>query len=145
MKELALWLAFLGLGLVPLGAGLAYLWLQIRPYRWPVALGVIVDSRIEEMRGARPGERIYVPVMEVEYTHEGKTRRFQQRPYVAGTQESAQKKIDKYPVGQSVPIRFDPRNDDHACLEFGVTPESWVLILLGIGVLTALFQTVPLP
>lgn len=101
--------------------------------RWPTINGRIVSSGIHEfqrrrekplrtMRGLKMMKTMYMPV--VEYTYAVGGRDFSGRSIwdgteVSGSQSYALSIADRYPVGRTVTVHYDPADPEKAALEVG--------------------------
>ena len=105
--------------------------------RWPVAEGRVLSAKVEKYRtsvsrgtgGPRDRMTLYRPVLIYEYEVAGKrfrgTRIAQSPGLDRGIPEFAQKVVDRYPVGNAVAVRYNPRRPDESVLEPRV-PGSWI-------------------
>jgi hypothetical protein len=113
--------------------------------RWPVAKGRVLSSKVEQYTqivgsrstGGRSRMTLYRPVVLYEYEVGG--RRFEgdrvaQSPGLnRGVVEFAEKVAQRYPVGASVDVRFNPKRPGECVLEPRV-PASWIAALvIGLG------------
>jgi len=131
-------LFMLCLGLPVLAFGLWQLCREIAPRKWRQVPGTIVSAeRTSKTVYVPPGQRRreYLPVIEYEYFVDGRPCRSTQRRisnYVSGTDFDADAVIARYPVGQQVTVFVHPRQPAQAVLEYGTSPLSWILIVLGL-------------
>jgi hypothetical protein len=130
------WLTLFLLGLVPLVRGLRYLYLETRPRHWRITVGTIISAKTEKY-WVSPSRYIVIPIVEFEFSHEGRKIQSIAEFFVLGRTENANAVIEKYHIGCSSMVYFNPDNPTQACLEFGVTPRSYLLISIGVIVLLA--------
>lgn len=121
-----------GFGLAALIFFLAYRRRLSRANAWPVILGEVVESRVEE-RGSLdsgPTRRTYVPVVEFRYEvggHSYASRQVAVGLQVSGSRAIADRVVGRYPVGAQVEVHYDPANPSEAALE-NRTRASWALL-----------------
>jgi hypothetical protein len=89
---------------------------------WPLAEGRIERSEVvRETSGYGSTNSIYVPRIEYAYDVAGVTHRASRIDFKGAIYTSfpdrAQAKCDRYFVGAKVPVYFDPRDPETACLE----------------------------
>ena len=135
---------FLFLVFLAVGAGLSWWgWTILQNARasadWPSVEGQITRSLVAYSTDAEGGdsyspEVTFVYVAVDDRSHEGRTIKFGENSY--GSERKAQEIINRYPLGQTVTVFYDPENPDKAVLEPGVSNGSY--IVLGIGVLFVL-------
>lgn len=115
--------------------------------RWPTINGRIVSSGVHEfqqrrdkplrtMRGTRMMKTMYMPVVEYSYSVGGRdrsSRSIWDGTEVSGSRSYAQRVADRYPVGRTVTVRYDPTDPGKAALEVG---GSWHWMLL-VGAVVA--------
>ncbi len=127
-------LLFLLGGLISLGKGGYDAYQALRSYTWPTVEGKIVSSTITSVK--HPGETpTYYPDIRYAYRVEGKEYtgdRIFFGEYGTGSSSSAQAVIDKYKVGTSVTVYYDPRNPANAILERGARWASFALLAFGL-------------
>jgi hypothetical protein len=131
------------LGGLPLCFGLWQRFRELAPRKWPQIEGVVVNSTIKKQQGSPYGAHQYIPIIDYEYSYEGKTYSSSKRRagnYASGASEDAEAIHSRYPAGSRVKVFVDPRDPSNSVLEFGTTPLSWICIILGIFV-TAAFAT----
>ena len=111
---------------------------------WPQASGLIVTSRTLREYAGRGREQVS-PVIEYEFTHEGRSFRSSHwRPlnFSVGNSVSAQAVTSRYPVGSSVTVFVNPRNPMRSVLEYQPSWLCWVPF--GFGILFAALFTMAL-
>ena len=125
-------LLLLLVGALLLGSGVWQSGHSLRAARWPVATGTVTRAqavpagRFADRRGWRP---------EVNYTYrtEGQTYSGERLNFFRLNPTSlrgARRVLAQYPVGQSVPVHYDPRQPSRSVLQVGLGL-SWPLWLLG--------------
>ena len=90
----------------------------------------MLESRVQ-LAGQRWRSQYY-PVLQYEYavgaaTYQGRRWSFAQP---AGTQESAQAVVDRYPVGKAVTVYYDPKNPSSSVIE-RTMQGVWIILLVG--------------
>jgi hypothetical protein len=76
-----------------------------------------------------------IPVVEFEYSYDGQTlrsKRWRAGNYVHGQQLKALSVIRRYQVGAIINVFANPNNPEKAFLEHGISPASWVFLLVGL-------------
>jgi hypothetical protein len=137
------------LALVCGGFGLAMLALVVSSLReaaamkrWPVARGRVLSSNVEEYRadagsgsfgGSRARMTLYRPAVVYEYEVDGQRfrgDRIAQSPGMhKGVADFAQAVVQRYPSGNAVDVRFNPKRPGESVLEPRV-PKGWIFALL---------------
>jgi hypothetical protein len=102
---------------------------------WPTAQGRITRMEVTHSTDSEGGDS-YRPEVAYEYlvndrSYESYTIKFGENSY--GNRREAEEIAARYPVGQSVPVYYDPADPERSVLEPGVSLGSY--IVLGIGVL----------
>lgn len=101
--------------------------------RWPTINGQIVSSSIHEfqrrrdkplrtMRGLKMMKTMYMPVVEYSYTVGGRdfsSRSIWDGTEVSGSRDYARRVADRYPVGKTVVVHYDPADSAKAALVVG--------------------------
>jgi hypothetical protein len=118
--------------------------------RWPVAKGRILSSTVEQYRAiagagdfgsTRTRLTLYRPVVAYEYEAAGqrfKGNRIAQSPeFNRGVPIFAEKTVQRYPVGSTVDVRFNPKRPSESVLEPRV-PAGWIFVLVIAVALLAL-------
>jgi len=121
-----------GLGVPTLAAGFWQLRNELRPRSWVRVSGAVTSAIVEKQASGRGYQ--FVPKIEYEYRCNDRVlRSCQRRPgnYISGRQQAAENIFSRYPVGASVTVLMNPRQPEHAVLEYGATPVSWIFILVG--------------
>jgi hypothetical protein len=129
------------LGFVFLSAGLALGYYGARTLvfafsssRWPGTEGLVTKSELAEYAGTR-SSRSYRADIAYTYTVNG-TRHTGGRVRLGSTRTShasdAEAIQDKYPVGKSVTVYYDPAKPGEAMLEPGLVRGVWLLPGLGL-------------
>ena len=131
-----------GFGLLIIAIVIAALREAIAMKSWPVATGRIVESKVEEYRqsagssgtyaGSRARMTLYRPVVRYQYEVNGKRfhgDRIAQSPgWNRGVADFAAAVTQRYPVGSTVDVRYNPKRPNEAVLE-PRTPRSWIFAL----------------
>jgi hypothetical protein len=108
---------------------------------WPTTMGTIVSTDVKEQQpldsldGYHRSD--YLPVVEYSYSVNEKKftnghRTFNDDVVVYGSTEKAQAAIEKYSVGKTVQVYYDPTNPGDAVLEPGKAGPSWRSLTAGI-------------
>lgn len=147
-------LGWLGIFIAVLGAGMIVWGLSQRSKanalvsaarHWPTAPGIITSAQI--VRGGTVRTPTFAPV--VRYDYEVGGRRYsgeRLRPgYVkVGSNAAAERMLQRYPVNQAVPVRYDPAHPGSSVLELETSSSPLitsaagaVLLLLGGGIVVA--------
>ena len=130
---------------------LAMLWASRRQATeasgWPQTSGRIVASTVENYRqrvgGARTGTLVtfYQPVVEYAYRvadHDYHSTQLSFGGKAAGSQEIAEAKAARYPLGSEVVVHYDPKNPSNAVLDlkvaYGVPLLVIAVVFLGLAV-----------
>ena len=138
MAQQPIWPIALPIDILLLAFGLWRLWLEIRPKYWDQSKGKIISSRIDRQSQTVHGgisSFAYIPVVEFEYSYGGQTlrsTRWRAGNFVNGQQLKALSVIRRYPVGATVNVFVNPNNPEKAFLEYGISPASWVFLLVGL-------------
>ncbi len=112
-----------------------------RSQTWPTTLGWVVRSHVQ--RVATDTGYAYYADIAYEYTvgaqrFVGQRVRFSETGYGPGAQrERAMLTVQRYPVGQPLPVFYDPRRPSAAVLERRLSPGLRVPALLGLAMLLA--------
>ena len=132
-----------GFGLVIIAVVIAALREAVAMKSWPVATGRILESKVEEYResagssgtfsGSRAKMTLYRPLVRYRYEVEGKRfngDRITQSPGLnRGVADFATAVTQRYPVGSTVDVRYNPMRPNEAVLEPRV-PRSWIFALV---------------
>ena len=139
---------FAGLG----GAGLAWsVWSAVEGWtaaRWPVVVGHITSSKVEEfvVDYRWPKQVTYKPSVEYSYRvsgtpHSGKRRRFGNEQFSYSS--SAETRLARYQVHTSVPVHYHPGDPSRSVLEPGIEFQSYLwmgfyaaMFFAGLGIIT---------
>ena len=103
-------------------------------YDWPKASGVIVTSTTVCQYAGKGGEEVS-PVIEYEFTHEGRSFRsshWRLLNFSVGNSISAHAVTSRYPVGQSVTVFVNRRDPMRSVLECEPSWLCWVPFGFGI-------------
>lgn len=110
--------------------------------QWPMATGTITAAEI--LRGGTDRSRSYEPVVRYEYEVDGRKHvgdRLRPGYLKVGWRATAEGMLRPYPVGASVPVRYDPTDPDSSLLELKTSSTplmtalgAAVLILIGGGI-----------
>jgi len=143
------------IALVSGGFGLAILALTVSSLReaaamkrWPVAIGRVLSSTVQEYKadagagnfgGPRGRLTLYRPMILYEYEVQGqrfKNDRIAQSPGInRGVPDFAQKTADRYPTGRQVEVRYNPARPSESVLEPRV-PKGWIVgFVIALGLL----------
>jgi hypothetical protein len=127
----------LGATIALLGAGaLIYTLLQLRhaaaSERWPSVEGRILASSVRTRHRVKHGP-VYEPDVKYEYrvgdtAHRADRVQFVQRSFP--WEDQAQEVVDRYPVGATVTVRYDPQRPKRAVLEPGRPHGSLPFVVL---------------
>jgi hypothetical protein len=128
--------------LLPLAAmltenGLLRMQDALQSEHWPVAEGTVVESRVREGYAVIRGERLPLWLPVVEYDYAVGPKRYRGTRVLAHvvamrTEQAAQERVARYPVGAGVQVRHHPRRPEEAVLETrGCSVWGAVLVLLG--------------
>jgi hypothetical protein len=129
---------------------LAMLWASRRQVAeasgWPQTSGRIVTSTVEHYRqrvgGARTGTLVtfYEPVIEYSYRVDDREYHSTQLSFggkAAGSQEIAEARAARYPLGSEVTVHYDPKNPSNAVLDlkvaYGVPLLAVAVVFLGLA------------
>ena len=133
-------LLFGGFGVIVLALVIASLRDAAAMKRWPVAKGRVVSSKVEQykesVKGHSSGPRdritLYRPAVVYEYEVNGQryeSTRITQSPGLnRGVPDLAEEIVRRYPAGNSVDVRYNPRHVAESVLEPRV-PTSWIFAL----------------
>ncbi len=124
---------FFLVGLLVMGIAVEELHLSFAARSWPVARGVVTESRVEEVRD---GDGItYRPVIRYTYTYRGKTytsRRIWVGTRLSGSAHWARRVVRRWPEGETVRVFVRPTDPSFSVLETGFVPTAGFLLLLGL-------------
>jgi len=114
--------------------------------RWKTVPGRIIRSSLEEKRadtsygdGMRRTEVGYQPLVEYQYRVGDETLTGQRLSLVEKqfTQKAGQKALEKYPIGATVQVHYDPEDPQEAVIETGTVVSSLIFMLGGIALVAA--------
>ena len=128
----------LPLGLVPLGLGLWQLWRELSPRKWLRVPGTIAISNIH-LESSRTGRYHYTTTIQYDYRfkdHDFTSSCRRPNNFALGWRAEAEAIVARYPVGANVTVFVHPERPNYSVLECGVTPMSWIPLILG-AILTA--------
>ncbi len=119
------------------GAGLSYWgWTILQDARasanWPSVQGQITQSVIEESRdedGTSYGAEIRYEYVVNDQQYTGDVVNFGE---YSGNYSHAEEIVNRYTVGQSVPVYYDPAEVTTAVLEPGVSTSSYFVLAMGL-------------
>ena len=120
--------------LIFIGARRYYLGISSRD--WPIAKGVIVNSKSDYYVNPSAGNG-YIPEIEFTYTV-GSTKYKSKRLNFslnqgAGNRENSEYYVKKYRAGRKVDVRYNPNKAEQAVLESGINNTHFVITMcLGI-------------
>jgi hypothetical protein len=138
-----------GFGLIVLALVIASLRDAAAMKRWPIAKGRVLSSKVEEYKEIIKGQStsrggrmtLYRPAVVYEYEVDGnryESNRITQSPGLnRGVPDFAAEVVHRYPAGNSVDVRYNPRHVAESVLEPRV-PKSWIFALLIAVALLAL-------
>ena len=107
---------------------------------WPTVDGQIISSTITSTYSTGGSSEKNTPVVEFEYSVEGKSFRGDRIRFATSTYadyKSAEVVTKRYSVGRTVPVFYDPEDVSNSVLEPGKSGSRWYLI--GIGIVIAAF------
>lgn len=131
-----------GLGIFLMVMGMLSLQQGKEARSWKVVAGRITRSTLEEKRvdtsygdGLRRSEVGYQPQIEYQYrvgdeTLTGKRLSLVEKQY---TQKAGQKVLEKYPIGVTVQVHYDPENPQEAVIATGTVLSSFIFMLGGLA------------
>lgn len=125
---------FVVTGLLTTAWGLRIISLARKTLQWPTVKGVIDESRVSsdasEMNDLLPHIKFSYLVDQKEY---------QQLLKFSGditpSEEFSKSYVEKYPVGSSVQVYYDPDHPEIATLEPGPAQGDWLVLAIGLCVL----------
>lgn len=123
----------LPIGVSSLSFGFWQCWREFAPRHWPQVPGTVVASRIDVRRTAKGGV-VYNPVVEYEYRYRDQDfRSSRRRPgnYTSGRRPAAEAVSARYPAGSTVQVFVSPDHPSKSVLEIGMTPLSWIFLVIG--------------
>ncbi len=135
-----------GLGVFIIIVGLLSLQQGKQTKTWKVIAGKIIQSTLEEKRqdirqadGVTHSEMGYQPQVNYEYrlgdrVYTGHRINLVERQY---TQAAGKKAVEKYPVGGTVQVHFDPNNPEESVLETGSGGSAIIFMLGGLVLIIA--------
>lgn len=106
----------------------------IKSYQYVETTGKVTSSRVEETRDHKR-KRSFRPQVEYDYLVDGKTLHGKVRTFgeatISGTgaRHSAEGVLKRYPVGQEVPVFYNPDDPQQAVLERGIGGNELLLVL----------------
>ncbi len=112
---------------------------------WPTADGRVLSSRVERSRGSSDSRDSYrySPAIRYSYSVDGKQYtgdRVSFRDDHYGRREKAQRIVDEYATGSSVPVRFKPDDPSQAVLEADYDWSTYLPVALpGFILVTGIF------
>lgn len=128
------------LGLFVFAGLLATLWglrvivMARKTLQWPAVEGTIEESKVS-FESSETNDLL--PHIKFCYSVEQQT--FHQVMKFSGditpSQEFAKSYVDKYPVGASVQVYYNPLNPEMATLEPGLAKGDWLVLAIGLGML----------
>lgn len=108
---------------------------------WPTTTGIVQRSEIVENRVGSQGMRVYVPHIEYRYdvngrSFHGSTLTEGADRWYTGDPAPATARIERFSVGASVTVYYDPRRPEDSCLErakgsIGIAYTIPLLLLIG--------------
>lgn len=130
-------LCMFAVGLVVAGWGLYELKRSRESNGWPSTTGIITHSAIHKVERRRENqtEATYYPRIQYQYAVFGKgftaDRIAFGSPY-GGEQSKAQAVVDRYPIGGSVAVYYDPDDPSVAVLKAGYSQHAYVMMAAGL-------------
>jgi len=128
LNSLRVVFSLLAVGLIILG--LLTLRQTPRSRRWAKVEGKVITSNVNEFTGK--GGRTYRPMVIYAYSV-GAVRfmssRIASRPLASSDRSAAARFVEKYPVGKTVQVFYDPQDPEQAVLEPGANP--WLPMIAG--------------
>ncbi|WP_455218809.1 DUF3592 domain-containing protein [Kaarinaea lacus] len=112
--------------------GLRVIVVARKTLQWPFVAGIIEESKVSSK--STEGYDL-LPYIKYSYSVEQQT--FRQLMKFSGdvtpTQEFAKSYIDKYPVGTSVQVYYNPADPERSTLEPGPGKGDWLILAIGTG------------
>ncbi|HWG05149.1 MAG TPA: DUF3592 domain-containing protein, partial [Beijerinckiaceae bacterium] len=155
------WLAavlFLGIGIYLLQKGWRYRRTAAASVLWPTASGTVTSSEISKREGSDDGQRFnyFMPVVTYSYKvagteHRGNTIKIGLEKNSYPSEKVAAGYIERYPIGSTIQVRYDPTKPDFSLLEIGQiggTRQIFAGVLLaivGIGAVVFAVWSASLP
>lgn len=101
---------------------------------WPTVEGRVISSGVQTRHGTSGDITRYYPVVEYEYSVEGRSFRGNRISFDTQTMDytSAANIAKRYAVGRKVTVFYDPNDAGHSVLEAGTSGGSWLGIGIGI-------------
>jgi hypothetical protein len=142
-------LVFLGIGFFVLQKAIRNRRMATAAAQWPTTDGTVISTDVVKRVSKSENEFDYfVPQIRYEYETNGIRRRgdvirigLDDMGYLE--EKKAREHIALYPVGATIPVRYDPQNPEHAVLEtgqIGVNRKIFAgYILAGIGIAAIVF------
>lgn len=120
------------------GGGLGYWgWTILQDARasatWPNTPGQVVSSDVRHSTDSEGGDS-YSPEVTYQYSvndqsYQADRIKFGENSY--NSNRRAQEEVDRYPVGRTVDVYYDPAEPEKAVLEPGVSGGSYIVISIG--------------
>ena len=104
---------------------------------WAATDGIVTSTSIREKYDSDDGDYTYYPEITYSFQVDGKTYtgdRWDPTGIQSGSsiRSSAQNKIDKYPVGSTVTVYYDPNNPNKNALTKGVNGIAIIMLVISI-------------
>jgi hypothetical protein len=137
---MAVGVLFAAIGIVALSFGLKLAATAARSKGWPQAAGTVVDVRSVPVRGG------YNMRVEYQFQVDGRTWWGSRLGFVnvAGDYAWTMRVRERYPIGSSVPVWYEPSNPKNCVLEPGVTWVNGLIpafgLLFGGGGVLAIYR-----
>lgn len=118
--------------------GMIRSWLRtLSAQKWPVVPGVVTSSLIETL--SKPDGRLYHQPC-IEYRYEVKGQGYTGHKITVGESSllwparnrGPQQTVERYPLGQPVPVHYDPRQPQNAALEVKVPDVLSQIVIAGL-------------
>lgn len=130
---------FLGFGVLLFVDGLGPFLAGGASLEWPTIEGEVISSEIVTNGGRRTVK--YRAAIQYEYSVNGRKYSSDKVTIMPtkGTRDKAQRQVNKYPVGKTISVHYDPNEPEFAVLEPGRTGYIYLPFILG-----AVFATIGL-
>ncbi|MEJ2180408.1 MAG: DUF3592 domain-containing protein [Gammaproteobacteria bacterium] len=126
------------LGLFVVAGLLATLWglrvivMARKTLQWPAVAGTVEESKI-----STESSEINDLLPHIKFCYSIEQQTFHQVMQFPGditpSQEFSRSYVDKYPVGASVQVYYNPEDPEKATLEPGLAKGDWLILAIGLG------------
>jgi MFS superfamily sulfate permease-like transporter len=135
-------IAMLAAGIALLAFGAVEFKRALASKSWPSVTGAITSSSIQKKQTRKNNRTVisYYPRVQYRYTVAGKTHSADRIAFggtAGGSRSKAQKIVNQYPSGKTLPVYYDPDDPSVAALETGHSLMAIVIILAGLVFLCA--------